>query len=102
MSVMSSLEAIRLPSWLFCGVTAFSSTVLTFKLMIVVGISVSLAQDRPRSTNDEPRAVLAMGKRKFERMAASCGESTAARRSRSIGFAQTLVEDHFADDLAQP
>jgi hypothetical protein len=43
-----------------------------------------------------------MGKRKFERMAASCGESTAARRSRSIGFAQTLVEDHPADDLAQP
>jgi hypothetical protein len=39
-----------LPSWLFCGVKAFSSTVLTFKLMIVVGISVSLAQDRPRST----------------------------------------------------
>jgi hypothetical protein len=35
---------------LFCGVTAFSSTVLTFRLMIVVGMSVSLAQDRPRIT----------------------------------------------------
>ena len=40
-----------------------------------------------------------MGKRKFERRAAPGEESTAARRSRGIGFAQTLVEDHAADDL---
>src|SRR5687768_1421330 len=56
-SVMSSLEAIMLPSWLFCGVTAFSSTVLLFKLMIVVGISVSLAQGSStgyQMTNREP------------------------------------------------
>ena len=91
-----------LPSRLFCGVTAFSSTVLTFKLMIVVGISVPWLRIVHGVPDDEPRAVLAMGKRKFERMAASSGESTAARRSRSIGFAQTLVEDHAADDLAQP
>jgi hypothetical protein len=34
---------------------------LTFKLIIVVGISVSLAQDRPTESDDEPRAVFAMG-----------------------------------------
>src|SRR5829696_4680678 len=48
---MSSLEAIMLPSWLFCGVTAFSSIVLTFKLMMVVGISVSWLSRTSTSTN---------------------------------------------------
>jgi hypothetical protein len=84
---------------LFCGVTAFSSTVLTFKLMIVVGISVPWLTIVHGVPDGELRAVLAMGKRRFERMAASGGESTAPRRNR-IGFARILVEDHAADDLA--
>jgi hypothetical protein len=100
-SVISSLEAITLPSWLFCGVTAFSSTGLTFTLMVVVGISVSLLRI-DQVPDGEPRAVLAMGKRKLERIAASGGQSTAARRSHSIGFAQSLVAGHTADDLGEP
>jgi len=70
--------------------------------MIVVGISVSLLRIVHGVPDDEPSAVLAMGERKFERRAAPGEESTAARRSRGIGFAQTLVEDHAADDLVQP
>jgi hypothetical protein len=68
-SVMSSSETIMLPSWLFCGGTAFSSTVLTFKLMIVVGMSATSAHGRPGMPDNEPRAMLAMGKRRLDRMA---------------------------------
>jgi hypothetical protein len=42
-----------------------------------------------------------MGKRKFGRMAASVAVD-GTRRSRSIGFTQSLIEDHAADDLAEP
>jgi hypothetical protein len=86
---------------LFCEVTAFSSTVLTFRLMIVVGISVSLAQDRSGVLDDnpEPCSRWANEVRTYGRLGWRVNGSTPQPERWLWSDSRTA---HAAEDLAQP